>query len=530
MSKDKEDTNNTDFTFAWNGHSHQMLVSLQHQLKTENFIDILVVAEHETFKAHKLPMIACSTYISEMLRQDHGKLPIIILNGISQVHLKMIIDYIYKGYFTIKQTDINDFLETASSMKLKGLTVNDVDLSQTSKPPLGMNVTNSTNTNCNKLDSSEPKQLTPGSKKQSWIAEFIKFTSRTSRERRVTPIQGIRTGEIGPNGKESILCEFCNIRLLDPNSIYRHRKIHYDQRQFYCSYCPKKFIQRGNLKKHIEVTHRDWKRKDNDYSIALPDIETNLIKERQKTEYEDPENVVEEFGNMDVKIEPIEKENNKLVAWSKANFTWHIKAGRDSYFPITIKAPNPSNEDGLKFIRLRLIRRNSMYRHIPVDTICNKHADTNDPEDKGKVIQLVSGNCDTHWYSDGPRRSLCITYNKSNTEEIDLKIGIKIICSDTCQNSSKHKINREGARDLLLTLTLESKESEKEINIKARRSISIWPKAKISDRELLKEVRRTQKGRKTGQQKVKKIKLQEEITDYKISSDQSGASGSDSPK
>ena len=54
-----------------------------------------------------------------------------------------------------------------------------------------------------------------------------------------TPLGGIRTGEIGPNGKPSVECEDCGKVLADPSSLYRHRKIHTGEKPHKCPYCDK---------------------------------------------------------------------------------------------------------------------------------------------------------------------------------------------------------------------------------------------------------------------------------------------------
>ena len=53
------------------------------------------------------------------------------------------------------------------------------------------------------------------------------------------PLGGIKTGEIGPNGKPAVKCEECGKTLADPSSLYRHRKIHTGDKPHKCPYCPR---------------------------------------------------------------------------------------------------------------------------------------------------------------------------------------------------------------------------------------------------------------------------------------------------
>lgn len=61
---------------------------------------------------------------------------------------------------------------------------------------------------------------------------------------------------IGPNGKVMVFCELCNKELADPSSLYRHKKIHTNEKPHMCPYCFKVFIQRYNMRQHL-CTHRD---------------------------------------------------------------------------------------------------------------------------------------------------------------------------------------------------------------------------------------------------------------------------------
>ena len=57
------------------------------------------------------------------------------------------------------------------------------------------------------------------------------------RRQRTAPHGGIKTGEIGANGKPSVQCPDCHKVLADPSSLYRHRKIHTGEKPHKCPYC-----------------------------------------------------------------------------------------------------------------------------------------------------------------------------------------------------------------------------------------------------------------------------------------------------
>ena len=209
------------------------------------------------------------------------------------------------------------------------------------------------------------------------------------------------------------------------------------------------------------------------------------------------------LGTMKINIIPLSKNGTKLVSWSEANSNWHIKSGRDSQLSMSVEISNITIPDGTFFVRLVLVRKNADYQEIPVDILCDKHAYPNDLEDKLRVIQPAPEFNGTFWYSSGARRSLCVGCHRPKKGCIMIDIDIKLICMDTCQNSSMVGKLREGARDLVLVATLECKDLENGITIIARNNAPIWPKKQIAKRELFKTTRRLPKGMSSRGQRIR---------------------------
>ena len=74
-----------------------------------------------------------------------------------------------------------------------------------------------------------PPSLTPSSYPGSWLGLAQDRTSRHQPSSIIDavkldkhPLGGIRTGEIGANGKPTVKCEVCGKKLADPSSLYRY--------------------------------------------------------------------------------------------------------------------------------------------------------------------------------------------------------------------------------------------------------------------------------------------------------------------
>ena len=59
--------------------------------------------------------------------------------------------------------------------------------------------------------------------------------------------------QIGPTGKPMVQCCVCSFSFADSSSLYRHRKIHIDERPHKCPHCERRFIQRVIMMKHSIV-------------------------------------------------------------------------------------------------------------------------------------------------------------------------------------------------------------------------------------------------------------------------------------
>ena len=97
-------------------------------------------------------------------------------------------------------------------------------------------------------------------------------------------------------GSPSVRCFVCGKVLADSSSLYRHRKIHSDERAHVCKLCPRRFIQRFNMRQH-QKTHRDTITPQ-EFLILTPDFQETTI------------TAMHEYPKSAIRREPFELLNN----------------------------------------------------------------------------------------------------------------------------------------------------------------------------------------------------------------------------
>ena len=64
---------------------------------------------------------ACSSFFKTILKKNTHSHPLIYLSGVNSANLGFILDYIYEGEVQIYQEELDNFLDAAQKLKIKGL-------------------------------------------------------------------------------------------------------------------------------------------------------------------------------------------------------------------------------------------------------------------------------------------------------------------------------------------------------------------------------------------------------------------------
>jgi len=110
------------FCLRWNNHSSNLLEVMERLLRTESLTDVTLACDGLTFKAHQLVLSACSPYFESILTKNSHPHPIIFMKDIRGDEMEALISFMYKGEVNVSQGNLSEFLKTAESLRIRGLT------------------------------------------------------------------------------------------------------------------------------------------------------------------------------------------------------------------------------------------------------------------------------------------------------------------------------------------------------------------------------------------------------------------------
>lgn len=113
------------FSLRWNNYQSHLVTAFESLLEEKDFVDVTLGVEGRKLPAHKMLLSACSPYFRELLKGNPCQHPIIILRDIKYEDLFSLLQFMYNGEVNVAQDQLNSFLKSAESLKIRGLTDND---------------------------------------------------------------------------------------------------------------------------------------------------------------------------------------------------------------------------------------------------------------------------------------------------------------------------------------------------------------------------------------------------------------------
>lgn len=112
------------FCLKWNNHQENLTGIMTKLLDEEKFVDVSLVCEMKTFKAHQTVLSACSPYFQQVLEENTHPHPIIILRDVKKCEMAALLQYMYRGEVNVRDHELPTFLHTARELQIRGLSDN----------------------------------------------------------------------------------------------------------------------------------------------------------------------------------------------------------------------------------------------------------------------------------------------------------------------------------------------------------------------------------------------------------------------
>jgi len=125
------------FSLKWNNYQSHLVTAFESLLDQKDFIDVTLGVEGRKLPAHKMLLSACSPYFRDLLKGNPCQHPIIILRDICYDDLFSLLQFMYNGEVNVAQDQLNSFLKSAESLKIRGLTDNEGGGGGENSTPLG---------------------------------------------------------------------------------------------------------------------------------------------------------------------------------------------------------------------------------------------------------------------------------------------------------------------------------------------------------------------------------------------------------
>lgn len=114
------------YSLQWDNFQNNMTESFKAFKASNMMFDVTLSCDDKaTISAHKIILSACSPLFQSILNQNNHSHPWIYLKGIKSTQLNQIIDFVYSGVIDIASEEVQEFLEIAKELQIKGLTNNE---------------------------------------------------------------------------------------------------------------------------------------------------------------------------------------------------------------------------------------------------------------------------------------------------------------------------------------------------------------------------------------------------------------------
>ena len=121
-------TSQEQLVLQWNDFQKGIVSTYQELRRNQDFSDVTLVCEdNQRIKAHKLILSNSCEFFRAVLGEELSSHLVIYMRGVRTDIMKSLVDFIYCGEVSIPKELINEFLDLAGDLKMKGLVKNESD-------------------------------------------------------------------------------------------------------------------------------------------------------------------------------------------------------------------------------------------------------------------------------------------------------------------------------------------------------------------------------------------------------------------
>ncbi|XP_072760819.1 uncharacterized protein [Anoplolepis gracilipes] len=110
-----------DCVLQWAGHAGYITERFSGLLARQALVDVTLICDEQKLRVHKLVLASNSIYFEEILQQDLGQEPIILLHDLDFEILKAMVEFMYCGETTISHQHLSSLYTAAQIFKVKKL-------------------------------------------------------------------------------------------------------------------------------------------------------------------------------------------------------------------------------------------------------------------------------------------------------------------------------------------------------------------------------------------------------------------------
>ena len=116
------DLGNGKYFLQWNDFEANSRSTFKEMRDDKDFTDMtLACDDHLEFETHKVILASSSLFFGQILKHKKHPHPLIYLRGVKGKDLVSILDFIYYGEVNIPQENLEEFMQVAEVLQIKGL-------------------------------------------------------------------------------------------------------------------------------------------------------------------------------------------------------------------------------------------------------------------------------------------------------------------------------------------------------------------------------------------------------------------------